>query len=50
MYQTMFTGPNGDRYNIPNIGVVITDGESNRDQNLTIPEANEARKRGKYCM
>lgn len=43
MHQTMFTTAVGDRDNAPNIGIVITDGESNRDRNLTIPESNVAR-------
>ena len=46
MYDTMFTAENGDRPNIPNIAIVVTDGESNRDKNLTVPEADEARERG----
>ncbi|ELU08766.1 hypothetical protein CAPTEDRAFT_228894 [Capitella teleta] len=50
MYESMFTYEHGDRYSIPNVGIIITDGESNRDQNLTIPEADEARKKGIYVF
>lgn len=43
MHQDMFTAANGDRPNAPNIAIVVTDGESTFDKNLTIPEANKAR-------
>ena len=46
MYHDMFVEDKGDRPNVPNIGLVITDGVSNRDENLTIPEADNARSRG----
>ena len=43
MYRDLFNNTNGDRPSAPNIGIVITDGESTYDANLTIPEADEAR-------
>lgn len=46
MRTQMFTPERGDRPDVPNIGVVITDGESNRDADLTIPEANDAKADG----
>jgi collagen type VI alpha len=42
----MFTRELGDRRKAPNVGIVITDGASNRDANLTIPYANEAKQAG----
>ena len=41
MNDVMFTASNGDRPEAPNLAVVITDGESNRDAHLTIPYAEE---------
>ena len=46
MRQNMFKLDRGDRASAPNIGIVVTDGESNRDQGLTIPYANEAKAAG----
>lgn len=46
MRQVMFTPSNGDRPNAPNVAVVVTDGASNRDQNLTIPNAVDAHRQG----
>ena len=31
---------NGDRPNVPNVAIVITDGQSNYDHDLTIPDAD----------
>ena len=45
MYKDVFTKENGDRPIAANIGIVITDGASNVDANLTIPEADNARSR-----
>ena len=42
----MFTPEAGDRPGVPNIGIVVTDGESNRDAELTIPEATKAQDAG----
>ena len=36
----------GDRPNVPNMGIVITDGESNIDARNTIPNAQRARRDG----
>ena len=43
MYRDLFNNTNGDRPGATNIGIVITDGESNVDAHLTIPEADNAR-------
>ena len=42
----MFTPQHGDRENAPNIGVVITDGESTTESHNTLPEADAARRHG----
>jgi len=42
----MFSTANGDRPEVPNIGVVITDGVSNVNSRRTIPEAVNARDAG----
>lgn len=39
----MFTRENGDRPYVPNIAVIVTDGNSNLNVERTIPEANLAR-------
>ena len=39
----MFTPECGDRPDAPNIGIVLTDGVSSRDTNMTIPSADQAR-------
>jgi hypothetical protein len=46
MHEEIFIPLRGDRRGVPNIGIVLTDGESNRDQHLTIPEANKAKTKG----
>ena len=46
MHQQIFDGRLGDRADVPNVALVITDGESNRDQNLTLPEAERAKADG----
>lgn len=45
MHEQMFTEANGDRPNVPNIAIVVTDGESTYDKVLTIPEADKARQK-----
>ena len=42
----MFESRYGDRAGVPDIAVVITDGESNRDPYLVRPEAEKARQAG----
>ena len=46
MNDVEFTSGNGDRPNIKNIAIIITDGLSTRDVDQTIPEAIRARQRG----
>ena len=46
MYRDMFTSQRGDRANVPNIAILITDGESTIDPEQTVPEANNARQKG----
>ena len=41
----MFTPDNGDRANVRNIGIIVTDGESN-DRDMTFTEAAAARENG----
>ena len=42
----MFTPEHGDRGNVMNVMVVITDGESNRDPQFVAPNADNARAKG----
>lgn len=46
MHETMFTEANGDRLDVPNICIIMTDGVSNINYQRTIPEAKAARKKG----
>jgi len=46
MMTQLFNVANGDRPSVPNIAIVITDGLSTYDHNLTIPYAQEAKRRG----
>lgn len=48
MDKVMFTSENGDRPRAPNVGIIITDGVSSKNYgaHLTVPYAEEARKRG----
>ena len=46
MRTVQFTPERGDRPDAPNVAVVITDATSNKDQNLTIPEAFAAQAAG----
>lgn len=46
MRSIMFTSQNGDRRNAPNIAIVITDGRSTYDHNLTLPYATDAKRAG----
>ena len=41
-----FTPLNGDRLDVPNVMIVITDGASNINDGQTVPNAIEARRRG----
>ena len=41
-----FVEVNGDRPDVPNVAVIITDGASNEDQDQTIPEAQLAHEAG----
>lgn len=42
----MFTAPAGDRPDIPNVVVVVTDGQSNVNHELTLPEARALKNAG----
>lgn len=46
MRTNVFRRRNGDRSDVPNVAIVITDGVSNINNESTIPEANLARRRG----
>jgi Mg-chelatase subunit ChlD len=46
MRTEMFTAANGDRPDVPNVAIVITDGVSNINARRTIPEAVEAQRSG----
>ena len=46
MHFTQFTSAKGDRVNIPNVAVIITDGVSTYDKHRTIPDAIAARDDG----
>ncbi|XP_069108498.1 cartilage matrix protein-like [Argopecten irradians] len=46
MHNVMFTAAHGDRPDADNIGIILTDGVSNIEHHLTIPEANSAKDSG----
>ena len=46
MHEEQFTDSNGDRIDAINVAIVLTDGESTVDPERTIPEAQEARRKG----
>ena len=46
MKDVQFTAENGDRPDVPNIAIVLTDGASNVNESLTIPLAEMARAEG----
>ena len=46
MYAEQFTETRGDRLEVHNVAIVMTDGISNTDQSRTIPEALAAKNRG----
>ncbi|XP_033728449.1 collagen alpha-1(XII) chain-like [Pecten maximus] len=46
MHHVMFTSDHGDRPDAENICIILTDGVSNIDHTLTIPEANSAKDSG----
>ena len=43
MRNDIFTPSGGDRFGIPNIAILVSDGNSNVDEFNTIPEANRAK-------
>lgn len=46
LHTAVFTASRGDRLGVPNRAVVITDGQSNVQQDRTLTEAAEARRSG----
>ncbi|CAH1788337.1 unnamed protein product [Owenia fusiformis] len=46
MRLSMFTSQNGDRPDVPNVALVLTDGNSNVNELETLPQAREARNAG----
>ena len=46
MYTNQFTQANGDRPNVENIAIIVTDGVSTTNNARTVPEAINARSRG----
>ncbi|KAK6961153.1 collagen alpha-3(VI) chain-like isoform X4, partial [Biomphalaria glabrata] len=46
MRSVMFTAGNGDRSDVDNVAVVVTDGVSNINSRRTVPEAEQARAEG----
>ena len=48
MKSKMFTTAKGDRSDVDNVAIVITDGQSNVDSKRTIPNADAARNEGIY--
>ncbi len=46
MRQEVFRSDRGDRPDIRNVGIIITDGHANLDENLTEIEANFVKRRG----
>ena len=42
----MFTKSGGDRRHAPNVAIVLTDGKSTYNSNLTVPEAKRTRDAG----
>ena len=46
----LFSPINGDRPDAPNYGILVTDGESNKDPRLTLPEADTALREGIRLM
>ena len=50
MRANQFTSEHGDRANIPNFAIIITDGVSTTNKEQTIPEAEIARNNGIYML
>lgn len=46
MMDQVFTEENGDRPDVPNIAIMVTDGKATWDTQFTIPYAEEARAKG----
>ena len=46
----MFTSSNGDRANVSNVVIVVTDGAANEDRQLTVPYAVQLRVDGVYIV
>lgn len=50
MRNTVFSSGRGDRSNVPNYSIVVTDGGSNIDRPNTVPSAQQAKNAGKSCQ
>ena len=46
----LFTTANGDRYGVPNMAVILTDGECNKERSRLIYEARSARQNNKIAL
>ena len=44
------SGRNGDRSDVQNIAIIVTDGKSTRDADKTIPYANEMKRQGNRVL
>lgn len=49
-YEQIFIEANGDRFAVPNFGILLTDGQSTVDPDQTLPEAIEARVNGIHLI
>jgi len=48
--RTVVFGGSGDRPNVPNVGILVSDGHSTVDTSLTLPEARLAKAEGITMM
>ena len=50
MRTEMFTETNGDRRDVPDYGILLSDGEATVNMDRTLPEARQAREAGIHLM